>query len=365
MTVVVPETAPGPRPWFRAPTLQGAYVESLSAALAVAVAVGISVLVERVAELPNISMVFLLAVLLCAMRYGVRSAVLASLLSFVAYNFFFISPRYTLTVAQPHELLSLFIFVVVAVVTGSLAGRLHEQADATRERAEATEALYEFSRKLASAVGLDQVVTLLVGQCSITAKGKAVLLLKSADDLIIRGSAPHVEQLSTSDWAAARWANEKAEPAGRSTGTLPTAQFQFRPLMSSEGVLGALGISPDNEDDGLPQQLDAAIQAFIDQAAMAIERTNLVEEAQSAEKAAEAERLRNSLLSSVSHDLKTPLASIIGSASSLRELGDKMPKASREELLVTIEEEAQRLSTFVFELTRHDEARGWSNRHLQ
>ena len=350
ITVVVPEDAPEPRPWFQMPTMTGTSVEGAAAALAVACAVGISAVVERFAELPNISMVFLVAVLLCAMRFGVRSAVFASLLSFLAYNFFFIAPRYTLTVAQPHELLSLFIFLIVAVVTGGLAGRLHEQANATRERAEATEALYDFSRKLASAAGLSEVVALLARQCAQTGKGRAVVLLKVGEELSISGSAPEVENLSTADWAAARWASRKGEPAGRFTGTLPTAQFQFWPLTSTDGPLGAMGVSPESEGDNLSRPIEAALQAFVDQAAMAIERTKLVEEAQTAETAAEAERLRNSLLSSVSHDLKTPLASIVGAASSLRELGDKMPGSSRQELLVTIEEEAQRLTMFVSNL---------------
>ena len=130
----------------------GRLATSLAAAAGcVAAAVVVGVALEQITRLPNLSMVFLLAVLLCGMRFGMTSAIAASVLSFLAYNFFFIDPRYTFTIAEPHELLSLFIFLVVAFVTGSLAGRLSEQATATRERAEATQALFDFSRKLSGA----------------------------------------------------------------------------------------------------------------------------------------------------------------------------------------------------------------------
>ena len=141
----------------------------------------IGVALEQITRLPNLSMVFLLAVLLCGMRFGMPSAIAASVLSFLAYNFFFIDPRYTFTIAEPHELLSLFIFLVVAFVTGSLAGRLSDQAAATRERAEATQALFDFSRKLSGTPKLDDVLWLLAAQTAAIAKGKSIVLLDQGD----------------------------------------------------------------------------------------------------------------------------------------------------------------------------------------
>lgn len=336
-----------PSPWLR----PGPSAKSLAlATCAVTAGVLAGVAIELVTRLPNLSMVFLLAVLLCGMCFGTMSAIAASVLSFFSYNFFFIEPRYTFTIAEPYELLSLFIFLAVAFVTGSLAGRLREQATATRERAEATQALFDFSRKLSGVSKLDDVLWLLASQVAAVAKGKSIVLLDGGNGLELQHGWPPEDQLATSDWAAARWAHEKKEPAGRGTDTLPSARFQFRPLQGAKGSIGAVGIDPGDADDALSESVIAAIQSFIEQTAVAVERIALVEQATKAETAAEGERLRAALLSSISHDLRTPLASIVGSVSSLRTLGDRMPKSDRGDLLVTIEEEAGRLTRFVSNL---------------
>jgi len=321
-----------------------------AAVAAVAVGTGAGMVLNRLTTLPNLSMVFLFAVLVSALGYGMWAAIVAACLSFLAYNFFFIEPVFTFTVAEPSEVFSLFVFLVVAIVTGGLAGRLREQANATRDRAETTQALYDFSRRLSGAARLDDVLWLLAAQSAAAIGGRSVVLLKSGADLTIESGWPPEDQLSTSDWAAAQWANERSEPAGRLTGTLPSARYQFRPLLSTKGALGVIGIDPGGDDEPLPSAKDSALQSFIDQAATAIERTMLVEQAAKAETAAETERLRAALLSSISHDLRTPLASIVGSVTSLRQLGERMSKEDRAELLATIEEEAGRLSRFVSNL---------------
>lgn len=350
VTVIVPDVESDAAPSFNLPTFHVALTGGTAAAAAVSVGIIIGMLLEQITNLPNLYMVFLLAVLLCAIRFGMWSAVAAAGLSFFAYNFFFIDPRYTLTVTSPHELLSLVIFLAVAVVTGGLAGRLREQATATRERAETTQALYEFSRKLSGAARFDDVIWLLSAQAAAIVKGKAVVLLKENGELQIRGSWPPEDQMATADWAAARWAMDRGETAGKLTGTMPAAHYQFRPLTSSQGRLGVVGFEPVGDSDELPSAIDGALQSFIDQAATAIERTMLVEQAAKAQTEAEADKLRASLLSSISHDLRTPLASIVGSVTSLRQLGDRMPKQDRADLLATIEEEAGRLSGFVSNL---------------
>jgi len=351
VTVVAPETIAPRGSWLPTlPPVSAMWAGGFAAVGAVTASVVAGSLLERMTDLPNLSMVFLFAVLLCALRFGLYSAIAAATLSFFAFNFFFIAPRYTLTVASPHELFALLIFLVVAVATGSLAGRLREQASATRERAEATQALYDFSRKLAGAPKIDDVLWLLAAQSSAVIKGKSIILLDGANGLSIEGGWPPEDTLGTADWAAARWALRKGEPAGHFTGTMPSASFHFRPLMSSAGPIGVLGIAADEPDDALPEAAANALQSFADQAAIAIERTRLVERAASAATAAESERLRSALLSSVSHDLRTPLASILGSATSLRQLGGKMSNKDRADLLATIEEEATRLSAFVANL---------------
>jgi two-component system, OmpR family, sensor histidine kinase KdpD len=336
--------------WPPLPHIGPTWTGGIAAFAAVSVGVVVGKFIERFTSLPNLSMVFLLAVLVCALRFGLFSSVAAAALSFVAYNFFFINPRYTLTIASPHEFFALLVFLAVAVVTGGLAARLREQASATRERAEATQALYEFSRKLAGAPKIDDVLWLLVAQSAAVVKGKAIILLERDGDLAIESAWPPEDALSTADWAAARWAKEKREAAGRLTSTLPSAAYQFRPLISSAGTIGVLGVAPADEEDALPNATASALQSFADQAAIAIERTQLVQRAAKAATEAESERLRGALLSSISHDLRTPLASILGSATSLRQLGERMPKSDRADLLSTIEEEASRLSSFVSNL---------------
>jgi two-component system, OmpR family, sensor histidine kinase KdpD len=345
--VVAPdEGAPG-KPLVTWPSLGHLVSGGIAAVAAVAVAVLAGFGLERLTTLPNLSMVFLLAVLLCALRFGHWSALIASALSFLAYNYFFIDPRFTFTVAEPQELFALIIFLAVAILTGGLAGRLREQSDAISERAAATDTLFDFSRRLSGAVKLDDALWLLAAQAAATVRGRSIVLMADGTDLTIRSGWPPEDTLANTDWAAARWAYTKGEPSGRGTTTMPSATFQFRPLVASKGASGVVGIEPAEAEEALPSATEAALQSIVDQAAVAVERTQLVDEAASARAAAEGERLRAALLSSISHDLKTPLASIVGSVTSLRALGDRMTGQDRGDLLITIEEEAARLSRFV------------------
>jgi two-component system sensor histidine kinase KdpD len=337
-------------PWFALPKPHVGLAGVAAAVATVAAGIGVGMALNRLTPLPNLSMVFLFAVLVTALCYGMWPAIVAAGLSFLAYNFFFIEPVYTFTVAQPSELFSLFAFLVVAIVTGGLAGRLREQANATRERAETTQALYDFSRRLSGAARLDDVLWLLAAQSAAAIGGRSIVLIKTGADLTIESSWPPEDQISATDWAAARWSAERGEPAGRLTSTLPSARYQFRPLLSTKGALGVIGIDPGDDDEPLSSAKDSALQSMIDQAAVAIERTMLVEQAAKAETAAETERLRAALLSSISHDLRTPLASIVDSVTNLRRLGERVTKDDRAEHLATIEEETGRLSRFVSNL---------------
>ncbi len=347
ITVVAPEKDTIARPLWAWPKLSTVVLAATTAASAVAAAILGGKALEQITTLPNLSMIFLFAVVACALRFGVASAIAAAVLSFLSYNFFFIEPRYTFTIAAPHELFALLVFLVVAVVTGGLAGRLREQANATRERAEATQSLYDFARKLSGAVSLDDVLWLLANQSATAVKGKSIILTHDGKDLVIQGGWPPEDTLSTLDWAAARWAYKERETTGRFTGTLPTARFHFRPMTSNNGLLAVIGVELAETEDVLPNSTEAALQSTIEQAAIAIERTRLVDEVSKGETAAEGERLRSALLSSISHDLRTPLASIVGSVTGLRSLGDRMSQSERGDLLLTIEEEATRLSRFV------------------
>jgi two-component system, OmpR family, sensor histidine kinase KdpD len=332
---------------IRWPDRRSLAFSALVATVAVGAAVVAGFAIERISRFPNISMIFLLAVIVAALLFGRWPAIAAAFLSFLAYNFFFIEPRWSFTIAEPHEVFALLVFLMVAVVTGTLAGRLREQASSTVERAAATQALLDFSGRLAAAASPEDVLIALASQASALIKSKAVVLLPGAADLELSASWPPEDRLSTPDWAAARWCLKEGRPAGHGTTTMPMARFQFRPLAAPDGPLGVLGVEPDEQGVDLAEATEAALQSLAEQASVALERTRLVAAAGRAETNAESERLRSALLSSISHDLRTPLASILGSVTSLKSLGDKMSAADRRELLTTMEEETERLSRFV------------------
>ncbi len=322
----------------------------LLAGVSVAISVLVGELLVRWIALPNVSMIFLTAVLSCAVVFGRTSAIAAALLSFFAYNFFFIEPVYTFTVAQPHELLALLMFLLVAVLTGGLAGRVREQSIATERRATAISALYDFSRKLSAAPKLDDVLWAVSVQTASAVKGASIVLLPEGDKLAIVSGFPPEDTLGPGEWAAARRTWRFGDVTGWRSKTLPNAQFQFHPLKTPRGTIGVIGLQPQHARDAFPTETERALAALIDQSAIAIERTQLVDETLKAQALADSERLRSALLSSLSHDLRTPLASILGSVTSLRTFRRELTENDRDDLLAAIEEEARRLSRFVSNL---------------
>lgn len=228
-----------------------------------------------------------------------------------------------------------------------------------KKRAAEIQALYDFSRKLSATAKLDDVLWASVGQIAKTIDGDVIVLMRDGAELTIRSAFPPEDFLGAAEWAAARWSLAHETPAGWRTSTLPHARFQFRPVLTSGGVIGVTGVSPEETARPLSSETSRQLDALVDQMSVAIERTLLVDETAGARSQIERERLRSTLLSSISHDLRTPLASILGAVTSLRELGAKMSEAVRGDLLVAIEEEARRMSRFVanlLDMTRLDSA---------
>ena len=350
--VVSPE-APSRRSWLR----RIAFVEprglgaDLAAAIgSVAVAVLVGEALSAILKLPNLSMIFLAAVLFCGVRLGTRAAVLASLASFAAYNFFFIQPVYTFTVAQPQELFALLIFLGVAALTGSLAGRVRDQRERVIKSAAVTQSLYDYSRKLTGASSEDDILWAAAAHLHAAFGSRIVLLTPEDDGLAIRAAWPPDAQLDAAALSAARWAREKREPAGWGTGTLPSVAFQFRPLVTSRGGVAVCGLEPRSREHPIPAEDERALTAILDQTAIALDRALLARDAVKAAAMEENEKVRDALLASLSHDLRTPLAAITGAASSLRAFGEKLSAEQRLELLTSIEEETARLSRFVANL---------------
>lgn len=319
----------------------------LWSALAVAAACGLAQLLLDVMPAEGLSLIFLPAVLFAAARYGLAPSVFASLASFVAYNFFFTEPYYTLHVYRESEILTLVLFVIVSIVTGNQAARLRTQASAQRAIAERTMRLYEFSRRIASAASLDDVVWAAVHHVASTLKCDALLLgPNEGGRLTILGGFPPEDRLEVKDWGAAEWAYRHKEPAGWSSVTLPTSSWLFLPLGTGAKPIGLLGVKfPQGLLPGPSER--RLLDALVDQIAVAIERTRLVSDMEESRLLSETERLRAALLSSVSHDLRTPLVSIIGAASSLIEADDALGAAGRRAMAETIFEEGERLNRYV------------------
>lgn len=306
--------------------------------------------------LQNLSMLFLAAVLLSAVLAGRFSALLASVLSFLAYNFFFIAPTGRLTIAQPEEVLSLAIFVAVALASGQLAARLRLSMDRTSQQARQAQALLDFARKMSGAFGQEQVLDTMASHLHGALGRKAVVLAPDeGGELTLVAAWPPDQELDAAAMTAARWAYGKREAAGFLTGTLPQVPYLFRPVQSGQRALGVVGLAMRHEDGPAADEEQRTINALLEQSAIALDRARLTRENTMASVAQESAKVQSALLSSLSHDLRTPLASITGAVSSLRELGERMPAATRADLLAAIEEEADRLNRFVsnlFDMTR-------------
>src|SRR6266851_3338351 len=313
----------------------------------VGVALGIALFLQQFLNVANIALVFLTAVLVSAIRYGLFPSLFACLVSVLAYNFFFLPPIYTFTIADPENVVALFFFLVVAVIASNLAGRTRNQVLTARSRARTTEALFAFSRKLAGIGTLDDLLWVTVSQIALMLKLRVVLLLPEGDGLAVRAGYPPEDQLDEADLAAARWSWAHNRAAGRGADTLPGARWLFLPFRTGRGAVGVLGIERDEPGPLLTPDGRRLLDALADQAALAIERITLAEAIDRARVMAETERLRAALLTSISHDLRTPLATIIGSLTSLRSYGASYDDKTRDEFMATIQAEAERLNRFI------------------
>lgn len=313
-------------------------------------ALAVSTVLDRVLDVRNLALVFLMGVLGSAVTAGLWPALYACVLSALAFNYFFLEPRYTLTIQDPESVLALVFFLVVAVIASNLMARVQRQAEAARQRARATEDLYLFSKKLAGAGTLDDVLWATAHQIALMLKVRVVILMADGDGLAVKAGYPPDDTLVEADIAAARWAFEHNHAAGRGADTLPGAKRLYLPLKSSRATLGVIGLDNDRQGPLLTPEQQRLLDALADQAALAIERIQLVADIDEAKRAAETDRLRSALLTSISHDLKTPLAAILGAAGTLRDYAASMSEPDRADLLATVIDEAERLNRFIANL---------------
>jgi two-component system sensor histidine kinase KdpD len=319
---------------------------------AVVLALGFAYLLKPLIGVESADLVFLVAVIGVAYNYGLWPSLFAASSSMLAYQFFFLDPAFKFAIADAKNVAALFFFFFTAFVVSNLTAKVRAQAYTARNRAATTEALYIFSKKLAGIVSLDDLLWATAYQIAHSLKTDVVIVLPDADGVLrVKAGFPPEDDLDQAELGAAKWSFENNRPAGRGSDTLPGARRLFVPLRTGSGAVGVLGLARGQRPEMLltPDER-RLLDALMDQAAVAIERVRLAGQINEARLAAETERLRAALLTSLSHDLKTPLASILGAVTSLKQYRDVLSVHEREELTATIQEEAERLSRFVANL---------------
>lgn len=305
-------------------------------------------LVQAWLPLPNIPVAYLLVVLVVAIRLGLKPAIFASVASFLAFNLLFTEPRLSLHVTDARNTITLVFFLVAAFITSNLAGRVRRQMEAMRLSARRTQTLYEFSRRVAAAATLDDVLWAVAHHVAAAMHGQSLVLLPQQEKLEIRAGYPPEDRIDERDRAAAEWAWTRCVPTGQGSTTLPTASWLFMPMQTARGPIGVLGVRLQSGTVALTPEQSRLLESLAGQAALAIERTSLVADVETAKLASETDRLRGAVLSSLSKELKTPVVSILAAASQLVQADERgLDPDARRDLALLVEDEAERLDHFI------------------
>jgi two-component system sensor histidine kinase KdpD len=322
--------------------------EYAGAALAVALCTLVSFPIFHYLSLTDVAMVFLLGVALVASRYGRGPTIFASFLSIALFDFFFVPPRFTFAVSDIGYALTFGVMLVIALLISGLTLRIRAQAETARERERSTAALYRMTRELAATRGQGELVGVVTRHVRDTFGAPALILMPDAERRLQAppGASPGYP-MDEKELSVAAWVFVRGRSAGAGTDTLPAAQGLYLPLVASSGIIGVLGLRPDDPKRFQDPAVQRLLETFAGQAAVALERALLAERSQREQVETEAERLRTSLLSSLSHDLRTPLGAITGAISSLLDERGTVSDAARRELLKTALEEAQRMNRLI------------------
>ena len=320
------------------------------ALLAVGAALAVAHALQPFFGIENVDLVFLTAIVGVAVRYGLLPSLAATVAASLCYNYFFLPPIYTFTITDPNNVAAFVLFAIVAVIASHFAARGRTRTVAAHERVRTVELLYAFSRKLAGVGTLDDVLWATAYQTALMLKVRVVLLLPEDGSIVVKAGYPPEDILDDADVAAAKWAWLNDRAAGRGSDTLPGAKRLFLPMRTGRGAIGVVGIDSDKPGPLLTPDQRRLLDALMDQSAVAIERVRLVEDLDRSKRAAETDRLRSALLTSISHDLKTPLAAILGSAGALRDLSSALSDGEKADLLATVIEESERLNRFIANL---------------
>ena len=300
--------------------------------------------VSLIMALPNISLVFLAAVLLVAVRSSLGPALASAVMSFVAYDVLFIPPKFSLNIQREEDVLTLMFFLLMAALTGNLAARQRRQLSALREAQAQTARLLELSRSLAASTDRQAVLDAAAHHLQGWAGLEICLLEKSGDAWALANGGS--ERFSQAERAAGDWAGRHDQAAGKSTGTLPSGRWWWWPVSLEGQVLALMAVS-ERQAGALNGEVRRLLGALAQPLAQALARAQLVRDLEAARLHGETEQLRSALLASVSHDLRTPLTSMRGSIDCLLQLGDAIPASDRVELLEGTRDEAERLDRYI------------------
>ncbi len=305
-------------------------------------------LLSRMVGEANLVMLFLLGIVFVAARFGLGPSITASMLSVLAFDFFFINPHFSFAVADAQYLITFVVMLVVATTISTLTARYQQFAEVARERERRTAALYELSRELASTSSRERLAHIATQHIHRVFDSQVTILLPDDANTLAptQTSAPAFE-LDAKEQGVAEWVFAHNQPAGLGTETLPGARALYLSLIASHTTIGVLGVQPNDAKRFLAPEQFHLLETFANQTALALERARLAEQARQAQVQIETERLRNSLLSSVSHDLRTPLAAITGASSTLLDSEMDLDAEARRELAQTIYDEAERLNRLI------------------
>jgi two-component system sensor histidine kinase KdpD len=316
---------------------------------------GLGYLIGNSISPTNLVMVYLLTVVVSAIYFGRGPSILAAVISVLAFDFFFVPPRYTFSVSEAEYLLTFIGLLLVGTVISYLTVQVREQADAAQAREVQSTALYELGRDLTAIIGLDDIAQTMITHISQTFdRDTAIFLPENDGQLKVRASSPGLS-IADNELAVADWSFEHGQVAGRGSNTLPDASMRYQPLRTARGIVGVLGLKPADSSHYLTPDQRRTLDAFANQAAIAIERTRLVDQARQNEILEITDKLQSALLNSISHDLRTPLVSITGALSSLADDSMNLNATTRRSLIETARGEADRLNRLVgnlLEMTR-------------
>jgi two-component system sensor histidine kinase KdpD len=313
----------------------------------------------------NTALVFLAGIVLVAWRFGRGPSVLASVLSVLAFNFFFVEPLFSFNVADGQYLITFAVLMAVGLLIGHLMASVRTQARVAGYRERRTALLYAMSRELASTRGSENMARIAVRHIGEVFEAHVVVVLPDAKGRArLPTSAAEPASLRDADLSVAQWVQDHGKPAGLGTDTLPGAAARYLPLTAVQGdrpvVLGVLAVLPANVRRVLLPEQASLLDTFAGQLALALERAELADQAQAAQVQAETESVRNSLLAAISHDMRTPLAIISGAASSLADSDGRLHATTRHELAQSIVDQAGQMTQLianVLDMTRLESGR--------